>query len=136
MVSVDVKKINDEYIVFSNNGQVQTKYKVVEWSQRLEKLGAGEILIRSIDMDGTSRGYDLELVKLISDNINIATIASGGVGEFKHLAEGIRAGAHAVSVGNIFHFLGESLIKAKEYLVAEGLRSTKSKWNFSIREYA
>lgn len=128
VVSVDVKKIDDEYIVFSNNGTLNTGKRAVEWSKDVETLGAGEIFLTSIDRDGIAQGYDTDLILKVSNTITIPLIVSGGVGEFRHLADGIRAGASAVSLANLFHYIGYNLINAKKYMTDAGLDCPL--WNF------
>ena len=87
----------------------------------MEKTGAGELLITSMDKDGTKTGYDIELMKKISSNVNIPIIASGGVGSLDHLVEGIKSGASAVLAASIFHYGTYSVSQAKEYLELKGI---------------
>jgi len=87
----------------------------------MQYLGAGEILLTSMDRDGTKSGYDLELVNLISSNLNIPVIASGGVGNLEHLAEGVKAGADAILAASIFHFKQYSIKEAKDYLAKKDI---------------
>ena len=134
--SVDVKKVNQQYRVYSHNGSIDTGIDVLDWTTALEEHQVGEILLRSMDHDGMANGYDLELLELVSNHVAVPIIATGGVGDFPHLKQGVQAGAQAVALGNIFHFMGISLIKAKDYLHSQGVNVSKSKWNFSIREHA
>jgi cyclase len=93
-----------------------------DWAKKAQELGAGEIFLTSIDQDGSLKGYDLNLIKKVSDSVDIPVIASGGVGNWQHLVEGIqKGGADAVSVANLFHFTEHSTKKAKEYMLAAGL---------------
>ncbi|MBN2517354.1 MAG: imidazole glycerol phosphate synthase subunit HisF [Candidatus Altiarchaeota archaeon] len=133
VVSIDVKKDKGgAYEVYIHNGSKDTHTDVFDWVKKVEKLGAGEIFLTSIDQDGSCQGYDLDLVKKVSHTAGIPIIASGGVGEFKHLVEGIRDGdASAVSAANIFHFIGHSLIKAKTYLNTSGLNFPHTLWHFN-----
>lgn len=105
VVAVDVKKVGDIWKVFSHGGTMETNYEVFEWLEIIEKLGAGELLLTSMDADGTKAGFDLELLKLASDHVSIPVIASGGAGEiddFERLFQSTRVtGALAASV---FHF--------------------------------
>lgn len=117
--SVDVK-INEKTgkkEVYKNFGKNPTGKDPLKWCLELEKLGAGEILLNSVDKDGMGNGYDLDLVKSICEKVKIPVIALGGVGTFEHLAEGLKKGkATAVAAANIFHFTELSIINAKQYL--------------------
>ncbi len=132
VVSIDVKENREgRYEVHALNGSWNTGMDPVELAQKVEELGAGEIFLTSIDRDGTCRGYDLELLKAVANAVKIPVVASGGVGEFQHLVEGIQAGgASAVSAANIFHFIGHSLRKAKSYLRENGMNVPEPLWNF------
>tara|TARA_Y100000034_G_C6857265_1_gene389759 strand:+ start:621 stop:1412 length:792 start_codon:yes stop_codon:yes gene_type:complete len=122
VVSVDVKKNGDKYKVFSHYGTKSTGMNPVEWARKVEELGAGEIFLNSIDRDGTSEGYDLELIKSVSEAINIPVIACGGVGQFEDFAKGIKEGkADAVAAGNIFNFTEHSTIYAKKAMKEAGI---------------
>jgi len=118
IVSIDVKK-NDEgkYEVFTHGGKNATGLDPIGWAKKAESLNAGEILITSIDKEGTMDGYDLDLVKEVVNAVSIPVIAHGGVGTLKHLAEGILdADASAVAAASIFHFTDQSPIKARRYM--------------------
>ena len=132
VVSIDVKKNKEgKYEVYSHNGQKNTGKELIEWAKEVEKLGAGELFLTSIDKDGAGSGYDLELIKNVSEAVTIPVIASGGVGKFQHLVDGIKEGnASAVSAANLFHFIGDSLIKAKIYVQSKGLDFPHTLWNF------
>ncbi|HYR28043.1 MAG TPA: HisA/HisF-related TIM barrel protein, partial [Thermoanaerobaculia bacterium] len=93
----------------------------VEWAKEAEKRGAGEIFLNSIDRDGTARGYDLDLVRKVSSAVSIPVIACGGVGRYEHFAEGVKAGASAVSAANIFHFKELSDRNAKRTMKRDGI---------------
>lgn len=124
VISVDVKlnPISGKKEVYKNFGKEFTGLDPAEWCKILENLGAGEILLNSVDRDGTGLGYDLELVKTISDSVKIPVIALGGVGNFKHFVEGLNeGGATAVAAANIFHFTELSIINAKKYLQSHGV---------------
>jgi cyclase len=115
--------------VFARNGTVDTGREPVAWAREAEARGAGEIFLTSIDRDGSCRGYDIALVRTVVDAVGIPVIASGGVGEFAHLVEGVEAGgASAVSAANIFHYIGNGLIKAKQHMAERGLAFPM--WNF------
>ena len=117
VVAVDVKRDNVSWKVYSHGGTKNTNIDALDWLKKVEDLGAGEILLTSMDKDGTKSGYDVDLLKTITNNTNIPVIASGGVGTLDHLYDGIvKGGASAVLAASIFHY-GEYKIKeAKEYL--------------------
>ena len=120
VVAVDVKRIEGRLTVMVNGGREQTSFEAVEWSRRLESLGAGEILLTSMDRDGTGEGYDLPLVEVVTRNVGIPVIASGGAGKLEHLAQALEAGAHGVLAASIFHFQETSLPRARAYLRDRG----------------
>lgn len=123
VVGIDVK-INEKgnYEVYSNHGKIATGKNPVEWAKEVENLKAGEIFLNSIDRDGTSEGYDLKLIKSISEAVKIPVIACGGVGIFEHFVEGIKEGkASAVAAGNIFNYTENSVIRAKKTLSNAGI---------------
>lgn len=104
VVSMDVKKTGNSYEVFTHGGSKATGLEPVAWAREAERLGAGEILLQSIDRDGTGEGYDLELIGIVSHAIQIPLIACSGVGRFEDYAAGIKAGASAAAAANIWHF--------------------------------
>jgi len=116
VAAVDVRRRNDRYAVVVNGGREETPLEGIEWIRRLEGLGAGEILLTSMDRDGTGRGYDLELLREASAAVSIPVIASGGAGSLGHLAEALEAGAHGVLAATIFHFQGSTLPEARAFL--------------------
>ena len=120
VVAVDVKRIGGRLTVMVNGGREETPLEAVEWSRRLEVLGAGEILLTSMDRDGTGIGYDLQLLSAASAAVSIPVIASGGAGRLEHLAEAFEAGAHGVLAATIFHFQGSTLPEARAYLAGRG----------------
>ena len=119
IVSMDVKELSQgEYGVFYHHGLKTANRNPVEWAREVEKLGAGEIFLNSIDRDGMACGYDLKLLEQVSSAVKIPVIACGGVGQFKHLAEGIKfGGVDAVAAGNIFHFTELSAKQARKALI-------------------
>lgn len=122
VVAIDCKKNSSKtYEIFTHGGSKSTGINALEWAIQAEKLGAGEILLTSMDKDGTKSGYDLELIKLITSHIKIPLIASGGVGSLEHLAQGLQAGASAVLAASIFHFKQHSISEAKEFLQKQNL---------------
>jgi cyclase len=120
VVAVDVKRIGGRLTVMVNGGREETSLEAVDWSRRLEALGAGEILLTSMDRDGTGEGYDLPLLEAVTRTVNIPVIASGGAGRLAHLAEALEAGAHGVLAATIFHFKDSSLPRARAYLRERG----------------
>jgi cyclase len=120
VVAVDVKRIGNRLTVMVNGGREETSLEAVDWSRRLESLGAGEILLTSMDRDGTGAGYDLPLLGAVTRAVNIPVIASGGAGNLSHLADALEAGAHGVLAATIFHFKESSLPRARAYLRERG----------------
>ncbi len=123
VVAVDAKKISDKkWEVYSHGGRKPTGKDVLNFVKKMESLGAGEILLTSMDRDGTKKGYDLDLTKQVSNLINIPVIASGGVGTLDHLYQGLKLGnASAVLAASIFHFGEHSILEAKQYLDSKGI---------------
>ena len=123
VVAIDAKKTSDnKWSVFTHGGREAADLDAIEFAKLAEKNGAGEILLTSMDRDGTKEGYDIELTKKISSSLNIPVIASGGVGNLQHLKDGIlEGGASAVLAASIFHFGEYSIQEAKEYLKKENV---------------
>lgn len=125
VVSIDVKKdqsMPSGYRVMTDNGLQENELDLLEWGKKVEALGAGEIMINNVDYDGDKRGYDLPLVRLLSDSVAIPVIAMGGVGKWDDFIDGITEGhADAVAAGNIFHYTEHSTKKAKEHMEVAGL---------------
>jgi cyclase len=120
VAAVDVKRDGERLGVMINGGRERTRLEAIDWIERLESLGAGEILLTSMDRDGTGQGYDLPLLRLASAAVSIPVIASGGAGSLEHLAEAFEAGAHGVLAATIFHFKGSTLPEARAYLQQRG----------------
>lgn len=123
VVAIDARSVGeDKWEVFTHGGRNATGIDAVQWAQKMEDYGAGEILLTSMDKDGTKSGYDLPLTKTISRNLKIPIIASGGAGNLEHLSDGVKLGeADAVLVASIFHY-GEYTIKeAKEFMNSNGI---------------
>jgi len=123
VAAVDAKKIDKEkWEVFTHGGRNPTGKNVMDYVKEVEKLGAGEVLLTSMDRDGTKKGYDLDLTKKVSRLVSIPVIASGGVGKLDHLYEGLKIGkASAVLAASIFHFGEFSIQDAKKYLDSKGI---------------
>ena len=123
VVAVDAKKVNNnKWEVFTHGGRKPTGKDVLNFVTKMESLGAGEILLTSMDRDGTKKGYDLDLTKKISNLVSIPVIASGGVGNLEHLYQGFKIGkASAVLAASIFHFGEHSILEAKQYLDSKGI---------------
>jgi cyclase len=122
-VAVDAKKVSDgKWEIFTHGGREQTGIDAIEFSKKAEEYGAGEILLTSMDKDGTKTGYDIELLNIVTKSINIPVIASGGAGNLEHLYDAIKkGGASAVLAASIFHY-GEYTIKeTKEYLKSKNV---------------
>ena len=123
VVAIDAKRSDaGGFEVFTHGGRNATGIKAVGWARRMVELGAGELLLTSMDRDGTRQGFDLELTRAISDAVSVPVIASGGVGTLDHLVEGVREGhADAVLAASIFHFGEHSIRAAKAHMRAAGL---------------
>ena len=123
VVSIDVKKNeNGQYNCFSHSAKVDTGKTPIEWAKELESRGAGEILLTSIDRDGTMQGYDLNLVELVTNAVDIPVIASGGAGNYQHMIDVVKnAGASAVAAASIFHFTEQTPAGAKAAMQEAGL---------------
>lgn len=123
IVSIDVKQHTDgRYEVFTGHGKRATGWHPVAWAQEAEQRGAGEIFLNSIDRDGMANGYDVDLIRAVSEAVSIPVIACGGVGRFEHFAPGILDGeADAVAAGNIFHFTELSAKQARKALIKSGV---------------
>jgi len=123
VVAIDARSVGDsKWEVYTHGGRNPTGIDAVEWAKKMEENGAGEILLTSMDKDGTKSGYDLALTQTISRALSIPIIASGGAGNHEHLAEGVSEGeADAVLVASIFHYGEYSITEAKEYMDGEGI---------------
>jgi cyclase len=127
VVAIDAKRVkrpggSERWEIFTHGGRKETGIEAIEYAQEVVALGAGEILLTSMDRDGTRQGFDIPLTRAIADSIHVPVIASGGVGNLDHLVEGIRDGrATAVLAASIFHFGEFSVRQAKEHMVRAGL---------------
>lgn len=117
VVAIDAKKTaSGNYEIFTHGGTKPTGIDAVQWAKKVENFGAGEILLTSMDKDGTKSGYDLDLLRAICDSVNIPVIASGGVGKLEDFANAITCGASAVLAASIFHFKQHTILDAKKFL--------------------
>ena len=123
VVAIDAKRRPDGgWNIYKNGGRVDMGIDAVEWAMKADELGAGEILLTSMDSDGTKDGYDLELTKIISDNVSIPVIASGGAGKLEHFRDAFtEAGADAVLAASLFHYKELEIREVKEYLRDQGI---------------
>ncbi len=124
VVAIDAKRRKDGsgWNIYKNGGRIDVGIDAVEWAKKAESLGAGEILLTSMDCDGTKAGYDLELTKAIADSVSIPVIASGGAGELKHFKEALtEGGADAALAASLFHYKELEIKEVKEYLRDEGI---------------
>lgn len=123
VVAIDAKQVDPgRWEVFTHGGRKATGLDVVEWAKKMQLLGAGEILLTSMDRDGQKNGFDLALTRAVTDALEIPVIASGGVGNLKHLADGVKqGGADAVLAASIFHFGEYTVQQAKEFMAGQGI---------------
>jgi cyclase len=122
VVAVDAKRVDDHWEVFTHGGRNPTGLDACEWAERMEKFGAGEILLTSMDRDGTKAGYDLALTRAVSDRVTIPVIASGGVGNLDHIYQGFTQGnASAALAASVFHYREYSVAECKKYLHERGI---------------
>ena len=122
VVAIDAKRAGDHWEVFTHGGRNPTGIDACDWAERMESYGAGEILLTSMDRDGTKAGYDLELTRAIADRVGIPVIASGGVGTLEHIYEGLTQGnASAALAASIFHFREYTIAECKSYLEQRGV---------------
>ena len=118
VVAIDAKKVKNDWKVFINGGRINTNIDAIKWAKKVEDLGAGEILLTSMDRDGTKAGFDLDLTEKISESLNIPVIASGGVGTLNHFVEGVKKGkASALLAASVFHFGKFSINEVKKHLI-------------------
>lgn len=123
VISIDVKRApSGQHEVMADRGRKPTGIGVLEWAKRMADCGAGELLLTSVDRDGTMEGYDLGLVRSVADSVNIPVIASGGAGTLQHFVDVLRDGhASAVAAGSLFHFTDQSVIKTRSYMKQAGV---------------
>ncbi|HEY5272323.1 MAG TPA: imidazole glycerol phosphate synthase subunit HisF [Acidimicrobiales bacterium] len=121
VVAIDVKRSGSGFEVYSHGGRRPTGIDALAWAGEAERLGAGEILLTSMDRDGTAGGYDLELLRAVGEETSVPIVASGGVGTLEHFVEGALAGADALLAASIFHYGTFTIGEAKAYLEAAGV---------------
>ncbi len=123
VVAIDAKRREDGsgWNIYKNGGRVDMGIDAIEWAAKAEKMGAGEILLTSMDCDGTKNGYDTELTKIVADTVKIPVIASGGAGKLEHFYDAIEAGAEAVLAASLFHYKELEIREVKEYLHSRGV---------------
>ena len=117
-----MKKIGKNWIVFSHGGTINTNINAIKWLEKLQSLGAGEVLLTSMDRDGTKSGFDIELLKIATNILQIPVIASGGVGKKEHFFEGVcKGGASALLAASVFHFNEFSIKEVKQFLFEKNI---------------
>ena len=126
VVAIDAKQVewgeSPRWEIFTHGGRKPTGIDAIGWAKKMTNLGAGEILLTSMDRDGTKNGFDLDLTSRVSDSISVPVIASGGVGNLQHLADGVTLGkADAVLAASIFHFSEHSVLEAKQFMAEQGI---------------
>lgn len=130
VLAVDAKRSGGHWEVYLNGGRMNTHIDAVEWIARAEKLGAGEVLLTSMDRDGTKAGYDVELTRRAAEAVNIPVIASGGAGKPEHFAQVLTEGkADAALAASLFHFAEIDMRELKNYLAEQGIAVRKTEWN-------
>ena len=124
VVAIDVKKNKDRWMVYTHGGRKETGLDAIEWAQLMTEKGAGELLITSMDRDGTGKGFDVDLLKAITSKVSVPVIASGGVGTLEHLVQGVKeGGASAVLAASIFHFGKYKIQDARKAMTEAGLNT-------------
>jgi len=122
VVAIDAKRVDDHWEIFTHGGRKPTGIDAIEWSAKMTEYGAGEILLTSMDRDGTKIGFDNELVRAVAEAVSIPVIASGGVGDLQHLVDGVKkGGADAVLAASIFHFAEYTVGEAKRFMANQGI---------------
>ena len=121
VIAIDARRAGDRYDVFLNGGRVPTGMDAVAWAKEAQARGAGEILLTSMDTDGTKDGFDLAMIRAVCEVVNIPVIASGGAGTLEHFYQAIDAGASAVLAASVFHFKTFSVGEVKRYLLSRGV---------------
>ena len=126
VVAVDAKKVSGNWYVFSHGGTINSGLNALDWIKKIQELGAGEILLTSMDKDGTKAGFDIELLERVSEFVKVPVIASGGVGTLEHFYDGVRRGkADALLAASVFHFNEISIKDVKDYLLKKNIEVRK-----------
>jgi len=124
VVAIDAKRTQEGWQVYINGGRTSVEKDAIEWAKEVQELGAGELLLTSMDYDGTKDGYDLELTKKVCDAVNVPVIASGGAGKLEHFSQVLtEAGADAALAASVFHYKEFSIKQVKEFLKKEGVNA-------------
>ena len=124
VVAIDAKKNKDSWTIYTHGGRKETGIDAIEWAQFIAEKGAGELLVTSMDRDGTGKGFDLDLLKAITSKVSVPVIASGGVGSLEHLIQGVKeGGANAVLAASIFHFGKFKIKDARKAMTEAGLNT-------------
>lgn len=124
VVAIDAKKNKDSWTIYTHGGRKETGIDAIEWAQFVAEKGAGELLVTSMDRDGTGKGFDLDLLKAITSKVSVPVIASGGVGSLEHLVQGVKeGGANAVLAASIFHFGKFKIKDARKAMTEAGLNT-------------
>jgi len=122
VVAIDAKRVDDHWEIFTHGGRKPTGLDAIGWARKMADYGAGEILLTSMDRDGTKSGFDNELTRAVAEAVPIPVIASGGVGELQHLVDGVKVGgADAVLAASIFHFAEYTIAEAKRFMADQGV---------------
>ncbi|MBQ3943372.1 MAG: imidazole glycerol phosphate synthase subunit HisF [Elusimicrobia bacterium] len=121
VVAIDAKKDGNSWTVYTHGGRTKTELDVIQWAQKCVQLGAGEILLTSMDKDGTKDGYDLELMKKVTEVVDVPVIASGGAGKKEHFVDVCKKGASAVLAASLFHFKQLEISDLKQYMKQSGI---------------
>ena len=127
VLSIDAKKVEDHYVVVTHGGRTQTTMDALAWAQEGVRLGAGEIVINTIDTDGLKTGYDLELLQQLTSRVNVPVIASGGAGTLNHFVEAAQAGADGILAASVFHYGVFRIDEVKDALLAAGIPARKER---------
>ena len=127
VISIEAKKISGEWLAFTKNGREPTGLNVLKWAKRAENLGAGEILITSVDKEGTQKGFDIELIKQISNTVNVPVIVSGGMGKIEHLKEILKLELSGIAIASVLHYEKLDITNIKNYIKKYSKKDVRQK---------